>query len=94
MRGKKVTWQLGFVKRFSQFLDIGGSIFHHIHNAVKKLCFPFIFLERFLHDLHAYSKFSAAIRQALEEICIILNYRYNNHPNAFLIGCYLLVTAL
>ena len=64
-----------------QLLDIDGDLCHHVHNSVKKFCSPFDnFIERLLDDLHTDSKYSFDIRQAIEELCLILDTSYKSSP--------------
>ena len=58
-------------------LDIDGDSCHHIHNAAKKMCEPFQnWVERMLQDLHNDFKWSPDLREALQEICIMLNIKF------------------
>ena len=81
MRGKKSGLETLLREEVPHLLDIDGDICHHVHNSVKKFCAPFNnFIERLIDDLHTDSKYSPDIREAIEEICFILDISYKNPP--------------
>ena len=64
-----------------QLLDIDGGACHHIHNTVKQLCKPFkCFVEKWIDNIHWYTKYSTDILDSLKEICFILNVPFRKPP--------------
>ena len=51
---------------------------HKVHNTVIKCCEPFDkYLENLWRDIHNDAKFSADIKTALKELCLLLGLHYN-----------------
>lgn len=58
-------------------LDVDGDSCHHIHNATKQFCKPFDGLvEGLLFDLHTDFKWSADLKETLEEMCMLIGVPY------------------
>ena len=61
----------------SHLLNIDRDLCHKVHNAVKVFCKPFDkYLEHLWRDIHNDVKFSADIKTALQELCLLLGLHY------------------
>ena len=78
---KKSGLETKLREKAPHLLDIDGDICHHIHNTVKKFGFPFInFLKCLVDDIHINSKYITDVRQAIDNICFILDILYKKPP--------------
>lgn len=58
-------------------LDIDGDVCHHVHNAAKSFCKVFGYcVEQLYNDVFNDFKWSADLRELLQEICCMLNIKY------------------
>ena len=95
IRGKKSGLETKLFEKAPHSLDIDGDVCHHIHNTVKKFCSPFNnFLERLVDDIHTDSKYSTDIRQAIDDICFIMDIPYKKPPQRISHRCLSLMTVL
>ena len=61
----------------SHLLNIDRDLCHKVHNTVKVFCNPFDkYLEHLWQDIHNDMKFSADIKTALQELCLLLGLHY------------------
>ncbi|CAC5390542.1 unnamed protein product [Mytilus coruscus] len=82
MRGSKTGLEVRIRSKAPHLLDIDGDSCHHAHNACKAFCKPFEgFAEHLMSDIFNDYKWSTDQRQALEEICGILNIKYTMPQN-------------
>ena len=83
MRGSKSGLETRIrEKKAPHLLDVDGDSCHHAHNASKKLCAPFGYhIEGLIKDIHSDFMWSADLREALQEICEILNIKYAQPRN-------------
>ena len=64
-------------------MNIDGDLCHRVQNAVKKFCKPFeIHLVNLWRDIHNDIKFSADIKAALQELCLLLDLPYKKPSEA------------
>ena len=74
IRGKKSGLEKRLRDKAPQLLNVDGDCCHHVHNSIKVFCQPFDNLvEKFIDDVHIDSKWSTDVRDALKEICFLLN---------------------
>lgn len=78
MRGSKSGLETRIHReKAPHLLDIDGDVCHHVHNAAKAFCKPFNnFIEQLYIDLFNDFKWSADLRELLQEICVICNVKY------------------
>ena len=58
-------------------LDVDGDICHHIHNASKAFCKQFDYVvESLFTDLFNDFKWSADLRESMEEVCLMLGIKF------------------
>ena len=64
-------------------MNIDGDLCHRVQNAVKKFCKPFEkHLVNLWRDIHNDIKFSADIKAALQELCLLLDLPYKKPSEA------------
>ena len=81
MRGKKSGLESKLREKQPNLLDVDGDICHHVHNAVKKFCWPFKkFVEKLVDILYTDSKWSLDVHKAIEEMYMILDIPYKKPP--------------
>ena len=81
MRGKKSGLEKRLQDKAPQLLNVDGDCCHHVHNSIKVFCQPFDNLvEKFIDDVHIDSKWSTDVRDALKEICFLLNIPFRMPP--------------
>ena len=74
MHGKKSGLEKRLQDKAPQLLNVDGDCCHHVHNSIKVFCqFSDNFVEKFIDDIHTDNKWSTDIRDALKEICFLLN---------------------
>ncbi|XP_060084683.1 uncharacterized protein LOC132563943 [Ylistrum balloti] len=78
MRGSKSGLEVRIRReKAPHLLDIDGDSCHHVHNATKAFCKPFGYVvESLFNDLHNDLKWSADLRDFMQEICVILGVKY------------------
>ena len=81
IRGKKSGLETKLFEKAPHSLDIDGDVCHHIHNTVKKFRSPFNnFFECLVDAIQTDLKYSTNIRQAINDICFILDIPYKKPP--------------
>ena len=81
IRGKKSGLEKRLRDKAPQLLNVDGDCCHHVHNSIKVFCQPFDNLvEKFIDDVHIDSKWSTDVRDALKEICFLLNIPFRMLP--------------
>ena len=81
MRGKKSGLEKRLRDKTPQLLNVDGDCCHHVHNSIKVFCQPFDNLvEKFIDDVRIDSKWSTDVRDALKEICVLLNIPFRMPP--------------
>ena len=74
MRGKPSGVESKFLDKVPHSLDIDDDVCHHMHNSVKSFSKLFNkYVERCFEDFQTDMKWSSDIRDALKEICFMLN---------------------
>ena len=64
-------------------MNIDGDLRHRVQNAIKKFCKPFEkHLVNLWRDIHNDIKFSADIKAALQELCLLLDLPYKKRSEA------------
>ena len=78
---KKVALEKKLRDKAPHLLNTDGDCCHHFHNSLTVFCEPFNnFVEKRIDDLHADNKWSKDIRDALKEICFLLNISFRMSP--------------
>ena len=81
MRGKKSGLEKRIRNKAPQLLNVDDDCCHHVHNSIKVFCqLSDNFVEKFIDDIHTDNKWSTDIRDALKEICFLLNIPFRMLP--------------
>ena len=81
MRGKKSGLEKWLRDKAPQLLNVDSECCHYVHNSIKVFCQSFDNLvEKFIDDIRTDTKWSTNIRDALKEICFLLNIPFRMLP--------------
>ena len=81
MRGKKSGLEKRLRDKVPQLLNVDGDCCHHVHNSMKVFYQPSDNLvEKFIDVIHTDNKWSTNKRNALKEICFLLNIPFRMPP--------------